>query len=95
MSAVLPGPGRVLNLGRGLRHLDGAVNLDVTPAENEFGFYTNRRFERQSTDLVFRPSLVNRVVRRLAARRPNEYEQRWAWMFSAWFLSLELRVRNA
>ena len=60
----------------------------------ETGTYddTTKRFERLTTSLMFQPSLTNRVVRRLANRYPAAYEQRWAWIFPAWFLYFELRV---
>ena len=36
--------------------------------------------------------IVNRVIFRLANRWPQEYERRWAWMFPAWFLYVELEA---
>jgi hypothetical protein len=41
---------------------------------------------------VFYPTLANKLVHRLANRRPQAYERRWAWMFPAWFLSIELEA---
>jgi len=41
---------------------------------------------------VFQPTLTNKVVHRLANRYPKEYEERWAWMFPAWFLYFELEA---
>jgi hypothetical protein len=41
---------------------------------------------------MFQPTLANKIVRRLANRYPLQYEQRWTWMFPAWFLYFELRV---
>ncbi|MBV9127843.1 MAG: hypothetical protein JO117_07130, partial [Verrucomicrobia bacterium] len=60
--------------------------------DNEFAFYSTRRFRRRSTRLIFHPTLVNKLVWRLANRFPAEYERRWAWMFPAWFLGFELEV---
>jgi SAM-dependent methyltransferase len=76
------------------RHYFSWYSFHYFTGEHEFDFYSDRRFARRSTDLVFRPTLVNKVVRRLAARWPDAYEQRWAWMFPAWFLSVELQVRK-
>lgn len=77
------------------RHYFSWFSFHYFTRENEFGFYTDRRFERQRIELIFHPGLVNKVVRRLAARWPDAYEHRWAWLFPAWFLSVELRVRKS
>ena len=43
-------------------------------------------------EIVFERGLINRLVRRFANRSPDRYEQRWAWIFPAWFLVYELEV---
>ena len=55
-------------------------------------FYSSARFSKVTTQIVFRQSLLNRVVRRAANRWPEAYEDRWCWMFPAWFLYYELRA---
>ena len=60
--------------------------------DSEFDFYTDRRFRKRKAEIVFAPTLVNKLIWRLARRWPVEYERRWAWMFPAWFLSFELEV---
>jgi hypothetical protein len=60
--------------------------------ENEFTFYTRSRFRRRGARILFRPTLLNKLVWRLANRYPARYEQRWAWMFPAWYLYFELEV---
>jgi SAM-dependent methyltransferase len=50
------------------------------------------RFERKVANLIFHPSIANKVVSRLANRWPERYERRWAWVFPAWFLYFELRA---
>jgi SAM-dependent methyltransferase len=60
--------------------------------ENEWSFYTRARFRRVRSEIIFQPSLVNKIVWRLANRWPKQYEHRWAWMFPAWYLYFELEV---
>ena len=55
-------------------------------------FYSKASFAHTRVEIFFYPSLVNKIVRRLANRSPAAYERRWAWMFPAWFLSIELEA---
>ena len=41
---------------------------------------------------MFYPTLVNKLTWRIANRYPEAYERRWAWIFPAWFLSIDLEV---
>lgn len=70
----------------------GVDSFSYVTGENAHDFYSGRRFRERSRQLVFHPSLVNKLVWRLANRFPRQYEQRWAWIFPAWFLSVELEV---
>jgi SAM-dependent methyltransferase len=74
------------------RHYFGRFSFDYFTGESDFSFYSQVRFRRRHAHIVFRPSLLNKVVWRLANRYPAGYEQRWAWIFPAWFLSFELEV---
>ena len=74
------------------RHYFGLRSFHYFTGENEFGFYTTHHWRTVSARLQFYPSLVNKLVWRLAARYPQAYERRWAWMFPAWFLSFELEA---
>jgi SAM-dependent methyltransferase len=74
------------------RHQFGTFSFDYFAADHELGFYSRARFRRAHAQIVFYPSLVNTIVHRLANRRPQAYERRWAWMFPAWFLSIELEA---
>lgn len=74
------------------RHHFGWFSTHYFTGENQWAFYTRTRFERITTSLMFHPSLLNSIVRRLANRFPEAYERRWGWMFPAWFLYFELRV---
>jgi SAM-dependent methyltransferase len=74
------------------RHYFGLFSFDYFTGENQWGFYTSVRFKRRSIQLFFHPTLLNKLVRRLADRFPAAYERRWAWIFPAWFLSFQLEV---
>lgn len=60
--------------------------------EHDFAFYTEKRFRRRQAQIIFHPTLVNKLIWRMANRYPQAYEQRWAWLFPAWFLNFELEV---
>jgi SAM-dependent methyltransferase len=74
------------------KHYFSVFSLDYYTGENEFSFYSAKRFRTRHRSLLFAPTLFNKVVRRVANRFPREYERRWAWMFPAWFLYFELEV---
>jgi SAM-dependent methyltransferase len=54
-------------------------------------FYSAARFHVVCKRIEFVKTPVNRVIARLANRWPSAYENRWAWMFPAWFLYWQLR----
>jgi SAM-dependent methyltransferase len=74
------------------RHYFGRFSFSYFTGEHQFSFYTARRFRARETRIVFEPTLLNKLVWRLANRWPARYERRWAWMFPAWFLYVELEV---
>ena len=74
------------------RHYFGRFSFSYFTGEHQFAFYTQRRFRTRSARIIFAPTLLNKFVWRLANRWPAEYERRWAWMFPAWFLFVELEV---
>jgi ubiquinone/menaquinone biosynthesis C-methylase UbiE len=74
------------------RHYFSWRSFDPYFGGHALDFYSRARFRRKSTRISFYKSLVNRIVFRLANRWPERYEQRWAWMFPAWFLYYELEV---
>lgn len=74
------------------RHYFSAASFNYFTGDNEFAFYTSKRFRRVSATIIFAPTLLNKIVWRAAGRWPAEYERRWAWLFPAWFLSFELSV---
>lgn len=55
-------------------------------------FYSRARFAPQKSQIIFRQTYLNKLVWRLANRFPAAYEERWAWMFPAWFVDVTLTV---
>jgi hypothetical protein len=74
------------------RRLFGYFSMDYVTGDNDLEFYTRVRFKTLTRKLIFFPSLVNKLVWRLANRFPAAYERRWAWIFPAWYLYFELQV---
>jgi hypothetical protein len=74
------------------RHYFSCFSLNYFTGEHEFSFYSDCRFKRRANEIVFAPTLMNKIVHRLARRFPAEYERRWASIFPAWFLYFELEV---
>ena len=74
------------------KHYFGAQSFHYLTGEHEHSHYTDVRFRRKETRIVFHRSLVNKLLHRFANARPAEYERRWAWMFPAWFLYVRLEV---
>jgi SAM-dependent methyltransferase len=74
------------------RHYFSIFSFNYFTGEHEFSFYTNVRFRIRASNLVFAPTLLNKIVQRLANRFRAEYERRWAWIFPAWFVYFELEV---
>ncbi len=74
------------------RHYFGRFSFDYVTGRSEHSFYTRARFRERSSQIVFYPTLLNKIVWRIAKRYPAAYERRWAWIFPAWFISVELEV---
>lgn len=74
------------------RHYFGRFSFGYVTDGHELSFYTRARFVERSCQIIFHPTLINKLVWRLANRHPAEYERRWAWLFPAWFMSVELEV---
>lgn len=74
------------------RHLFSASSFRYLTAAHDLSFYSRARFRNQVTSVIFHPTLVNKLIGRLANRWPDAYERRWAWIFPAWFIYFELEV---
>lgn len=60
---------------------------------NELRYYSRARYRIVSRHIQFQGGRFNRyLISRLANRYPKAYEQRWAWIFPAWFLYFELEA---
>lgn len=74
------------------RRFFGYFTFDCLTAEDDHSFYTSARFRLRHRQIIFHPTLLNKIVWRLANHFPARYEQRWAWVFPAFFVSIELEV---
>ena len=75
------------------RHL-GYYSFDYFTSGHQWNFYGSDGFEGRTRILVFTPSLTNKLVSRMANRWPNRYEERWAWIFPAWYTYYEMKVNK-
>lgn len=73
-------------------HFFGYFSLDYVTEGGKYAFYTRARFRVRHRKIIFWPTLLNRLVWKLANRYPMSYERRWAWTFPALFLSFEMEV---
>lgn len=76
------------------RQLFGYFSFDYVTGDSDLQHYTRVRFRKHHRQIIFQPSLLNKLVLRLANRYPAAYEQRWAWIFPAWYLYFELEVQK-
>jgi SAM-dependent methyltransferase len=76
------------------RHQFSCFSFDYFGHDHELSFYSRARFRRARAQIVFHPTLVNKLVHRIANSWPVAYERRWAWIFPAWFLSIDLEAEK-
>ena len=74
------------------RHFFSYFTFDCFREDDERSFYTPARFRVRHRQIIFWPTLMNKIVWRIANRYPMWYELRWAWIFPALFVSFELEV---
>ena len=68
-------------------------SFDYFCDNHTLGYYSKARYRINKRHIQFQGSRFNRtLVSRLANRFPQSYEQRWAWVFPAWFLYFELQA---
>lgn len=77
------------------RHHLGCSSFDYFTDGSAWNFYSPARFKVAERILVFQHSLTNRFVARWANRHPQRYEQRWCWLFPAWFLIFKLAAQKS
>jgi SAM-dependent methyltransferase len=74
------------------RNFFSYFTFDCFTDQDERSFYTRARFRQRHRQIIFWPTLLNKIAWRLANRYPMWYELRWAWIFPALFISFELEV---
>jgi len=58
---------------------------------HELSYYSEARYRIKCRHIQFQGGRFNRsIISRLANRYPKGYEQRWAWIFPAWYIYFEL-----
>ena len=58
---------------------------------HELSYYSEARYQIKYRHIYFQGGRFSRsIIGRLANRYPKSYEQRWAWMFPAWYIYVEL-----
>jgi SAM-dependent methyltransferase len=68
-------------------------SFDYFSEEHNLAYYSKARYRIKHRTIQFQGSKFNRsIVSRLANTFPKTYEQRWTWIFPAWFLYFELEV---
>jgi len=72
------------------RHHLGYFSFDYFTRGHDLDYYSDCRFEIVERQFVFRQTLFNKIVSRLANRYPEIYEQRFVWILPAWFLIFRL-----
>ena len=76
------------------RRAFGYFCFDPLTGESPHDFYSAKKFGMVRREIAFYHRPANRLVRYLANRHPLRYEQRWAWMFPAWFITFEMEVQK-
>lgn len=74
------------------RRFFSRFTFDYFNEAHDLSFYTPARFRLLTVQLIFQPRLLNKIVWRLANRFPRVYEERWAWLFPAWFVYPKLQA---
>lgn len=74
------------------QHAFGVRSLQYFTGGNEFSFYSQVRFKSVHSNIILKPSLLNKFVSRIANKWSERYEDRWAWIWPAWFIFYQLEV---
>ncbi|MDH5643677.1 MAG: class I SAM-dependent methyltransferase [Gemmatimonadota bacterium] len=76
-----------------VRHM-GWHSFDYFTEEHDLKYYSRARFNIKRRVLRFHGGVIDAIIRRLAARWPDFYEHRLAWIFPAWYLEFELTAEK-
>jgi SAM-dependent methyltransferase len=72
------------------KHHLGWRSFDYFTPGHALSYYSGARFRITNRVLRFHGGLVNAAARRFAARWPDLYERRFAWMVPAWYMEVSL-----
>lgn len=68
-------------------------SFDCFCGGHDLSYYSTARYRIKSRQIQFGGGrLMRSIVSRFANRFPKSYEERFAWMFPAWFLCFELEA---
>jgi len=68
-------------------------SFDYFSKGHSLSYYSNSKYHIKHRHIQFQGSRFNRsILSRLANKFPKTYEQRWAWIFPAWYLYFELEA---
>lgn len=68
-------------------------SFDYFSDSHTLSYYSKARYRIKYRHIQFQGGRINRsIFRRLANKFPQSYEQRWAWIFPAWYLYFELEA---
>ena len=72
------------------RHHLGYRSFDYFTEDHALRYYSAARFRISQRILRFHGGVLDAIVRRIAARWPDFYEHRLAWVLPAFYLEFEL-----
>ena len=68
-------------------------SFDYFSEGHSLSYYSQVRYKIKMRHIQFQGGRINRsIISRLANKFPQGYEQRWAWIFPAWYIYLELEA---
>jgi SAM-dependent methyltransferase len=67
-------------------------SFDYFSDAHSLAYYSKARYRISHRQIHFKGGRFNSLISRLFNKFPEVYEQRWAWIFPAWFLSFELEA---
>lgn len=68
-------------------------SFDYFCQKHQLSYYSDAKYTIKHRHIQFQGGRFNRsIISRLANKFPHTYEQRWAWIFPAWYLYLELEA---
>ncbi|MBF2066612.1 MAG: methyltransferase domain-containing protein [Calothrix sp. C42_A2020_038] len=75
------------------KHHLSYFSFDYFSQDHTLAYYSTARYRIKKRHIQFQGGRFNRsIISRLANKYPQSYEQRWVWIFPAWFLYFELET---